>query len=469
MGHARSPRPAPRASTTRSPAAPTQAATPSPPLLARLPRFSLATLPITAQRATGGTRPAPARPLQQPSARAGLPGRLKAGIETLSGVSMDEVRVHYNSPHPARLDALAYARGREIHLAPGQEAQLPHEAWHIVQQAQGRVKPTLQMAGGTPVNDDRGLESEADRMGQRAAAGPAQAAAAPPAAALPAGNAPVAPVQRARSWWKKKNAYSKAAMIGGGLGLALGGLMASPVVAGLGAAALIGGGIARYMSRPAPSTAPVTDEDWFGHKREKTAYGYTNPKNQKGLQGPHFLPHIGKEMMSERSIQRNPNFDPSMIYEGSSVIPTPGQARKLLSHHEQASGTKIPMHKKKELDQDYKELLRQKREASTKKERIHASVQAMERNPMTTYAHGSIATRPEIKYKGENRKTVGPDLDKMEQMQKGQPDPTFAKIDHGRGDFKAKHLSQYLRQHGQISRGDPNLSDLDTDSEDEYP
>jgi len=98
----------------------------------------------------------------------GLPDQLKSGIESLSGLSMDHVRVHYNSSQPAQLNALAYAQGSDIHLAPGQERHLPHEAWHVVQQALGRVRPTMQMAGGVAVNDDAGLEREADEMGARA-------------------------------------------------------------------------------------------------------------------------------------------------------------------------------------------------------------------------------------------------------------------------------------------------------------
>jgi hypothetical protein len=81
---------------------------------------------------------------------------------------MDHVRVHYNSSQPAQLNALAYAQGSEIHVAPGQEQHLPHEAWHVVQQAQGRVRPTLQLKDGVPVNDDVGLEREADVMGAKA-------------------------------------------------------------------------------------------------------------------------------------------------------------------------------------------------------------------------------------------------------------------------------------------------------------
>jgi hypothetical protein len=104
--------------------------------------------------------------------RTGMPDRLKAGIESLSGLSMDHVQVHYNSSEPAQLNALAFAQGSDIHVAPGQEQHLPHEAWHVVQQAQGRVQPTTQMKAGVPVNDDRQLEQEADVMGAKAAEGP---------------------------------------------------------------------------------------------------------------------------------------------------------------------------------------------------------------------------------------------------------------------------------------------------------
>jgi hypothetical protein len=98
----------------------------------------------------------------------GLPDNLKSGIESLSGMSMDHVRVHYNSAQPAQLNAHAYAQGSDIHIAPGQEQHLPHEAWHVVQQAQGRVQPTMQMKSGEAVNDDARLEAEADTMGAKA-------------------------------------------------------------------------------------------------------------------------------------------------------------------------------------------------------------------------------------------------------------------------------------------------------------
>ena len=102
--------------------------------------------------------------------RTGLPDRLKAGVEALSGMSLDDVRVHRNSSEPAQLQAHAFAQGSDIHLAPGQDHHLPHEAWHVVQQKQGRVRATRQLKSGVAINDDAGLEHEADVMGARAAA-----------------------------------------------------------------------------------------------------------------------------------------------------------------------------------------------------------------------------------------------------------------------------------------------------------
>ncbi len=114
---------------------------------------------------------AQAGPVQRHEAnRTGMPDQLKTGVEQLSGIAMDDVRVHYNSSQPAQLEALAYAQGTDIHVGPGQEQHLPHEAWHIAQQKQGRVQPTLQTKG-VSINDDAGLEREADHMGAKAASG----------------------------------------------------------------------------------------------------------------------------------------------------------------------------------------------------------------------------------------------------------------------------------------------------------
>ena len=107
-------------------------------------------------------------PLQRRENRTGMPDDLKTGLERLSGLDLSGVRVHHNSPQPARLAAHAFTQGQDIHIAPGQERHLPHEGWHAVQQMQQRVQPTARMQG-VSINDSPVLEREADRMGSRAA------------------------------------------------------------------------------------------------------------------------------------------------------------------------------------------------------------------------------------------------------------------------------------------------------------
>ena len=96
-----------------------------------------------------------------------LPACLKAGMEVVSGVSLQRVRVFYNSPLPAQVNAHAYAQGYNIYLAPGQEHHLPHELGHVVQQIKGMVQPTATV-NGVPVNDDPRLESHATELGEQA-------------------------------------------------------------------------------------------------------------------------------------------------------------------------------------------------------------------------------------------------------------------------------------------------------------
>lgn len=100
--------------------------------------------------------------------KTGLPDRLKEGIESMSGFCLDDVRVHFNSEKPAQLQSYAYTQGLNIYVAPGQEKHLPHEAWHTVQQMQGRVKSNYKI-NHIDINDDNRLEREATVMGSRAA------------------------------------------------------------------------------------------------------------------------------------------------------------------------------------------------------------------------------------------------------------------------------------------------------------
>ncbi len=110
----------------------------------------------------------PQQPIQKAKNDTGLPDNLKEGMESISNVSLDDVNVIHNSSEPAQLQAHAFAQGTDIHVAPGQEKHLPHEAWHVVQQKQGRVQPTKQLKGKVNINDDEGLEREADEMGAKA-------------------------------------------------------------------------------------------------------------------------------------------------------------------------------------------------------------------------------------------------------------------------------------------------------------
>src|SRR5262245_52160829 len=84
---------------------------------------------LLGSRATAGATPASGK-----ETTSSLPAALRSGIERLSGCALDGVKVHYDSDKPSQLQALAYTQGADIHLGPGQERHLPHEAWHVVQQ-----------------------------------------------------------------------------------------------------------------------------------------------------------------------------------------------------------------------------------------------------------------------------------------------------------------------------------------------
>ena len=122
---------------------------------------------IAQLQATADASSTSTAPFQFKENNTGLPDNLKSGMENLSGMSLDHVKVHRNSDKPAAVQAHAYAQGSDIHLASGQEKHLPHELGHVVQQTEGRVRPTTSV-NGMAVNDSTTLEKEADSMGARA-------------------------------------------------------------------------------------------------------------------------------------------------------------------------------------------------------------------------------------------------------------------------------------------------------------
>ena len=106
-----------------------------------------------------------------------MPEDVQAKMESAFGADFSAVRIH-QGPRSQALGAQAYTQGTDIHFAPGEyqpssqsgQALLGHELAHVVQQSQGRVQATAQ-AKGVGINDDAGLEREADEMGARAARG----------------------------------------------------------------------------------------------------------------------------------------------------------------------------------------------------------------------------------------------------------------------------------------------------------
>lgn len=95
----------------------------------------------------------------------GIPMQLKNRIEQSTGMSLNDVHVHYNSDLPMKLDALAYTKGNQVEIAPGQERHLPHELGHVVQQKLGIVRANAMHSSGVPLNTDVRLERQADAIG----------------------------------------------------------------------------------------------------------------------------------------------------------------------------------------------------------------------------------------------------------------------------------------------------------------
>ena len=91
----------------------------------------------------------------------GIPTQMKLDFEQRSGLSFDDVQVHYNSDKPAQLQALAYTQGTQVYVGPGQERHLKHELGHVIQQKMGIVNQTTSIYG-FPVNDNPLLERDAD-------------------------------------------------------------------------------------------------------------------------------------------------------------------------------------------------------------------------------------------------------------------------------------------------------------------
>lgn len=142
---------------------------------------TLAPAPVVQRRTSprGGVR------LQPPSygvhhadtPGASLPTPVQHKMERALGADFSSVRIH-EGPLARTIGAQAFTRGTDVHFAPGQyqphttagQQVLGHELAHVVQQSQGRARPSTRV-GGMAVDASPQLEHEAEQAGQRAAAG----------------------------------------------------------------------------------------------------------------------------------------------------------------------------------------------------------------------------------------------------------------------------------------------------------
>jgi len=110
-----------------------------------------------------------------------LPTKLQSNMESSLGHDFSNVGIHTNSQEAVQMNARAFTQSEQVHFAPGEfnpssiEGQnlIGHEFTHIAQQRAGVVKPTKILQKGVAINDNKGLESEADNFGRKAARGEA--------------------------------------------------------------------------------------------------------------------------------------------------------------------------------------------------------------------------------------------------------------------------------------------------------
>lgn len=98
--------------------------------------------------------------------------------DAFGGHDLSNVNIHKDSAEATEVGALAFAKGNDMHFAPGKfdmsstsgKQLIGHELAHVVQQREGRVQPTGTV-NGQPLNDSKSLEAEADDMGKKFAGG----------------------------------------------------------------------------------------------------------------------------------------------------------------------------------------------------------------------------------------------------------------------------------------------------------
>lgn len=112
----------------------------------------------------------PAAQLQNESVN-GISHSENNAVKELSGGKVDlhesGAKVETTSSSDSRLKSVG-ARSMAVQgqAIVGDSRDRGHEIWHLAQQEMGQVQPTTEI-NGTPVNDDKGLENDADVKGAK--------------------------------------------------------------------------------------------------------------------------------------------------------------------------------------------------------------------------------------------------------------------------------------------------------------
>lgn len=270
----------------------------------------------------------------------GIPTQMKLDFERRSGLSFDDVRVHYNSGKPARLRALAYTRGTQVYMGPGQERHLRHELGHVIQQKRGFSRYDT-MENGVPVSNNPEVERQADLLGSGCSVQTGLEAVAP-------GNIPQVIMK-----FPKKRCN----------------------IRGVGACIR-----AQRSSK------------WKPDRRSLTPYGLSNGTQN---QGPHIYPYIMWQVVTHAFDAARQDLGE---LAGTRLLPYPRTARRMMiriAREAAARGRGDPGSNMRAVRNHYKTYLRRYRAGQWR--------QALELNPFHTYSLFKGASHGELKGKGERR------------------------------------------------------------------
>lgn len=270
----------------------------------------------------------------------GIPTQMKLELERRSGLSFDDVRVHYNSDKPAQLQALAYTQGTQVYVGPGQERHLRHELGHVIQQKRGFGRCDA-MENGLPVSNSPEVERQADLLGSGYSLQAGLEAAAP-------GNIPQVIMKCPR---KRCN------------------------IKGVG-----------------PCIRAQRTSHWRSGRRTTTAYGLSTGT---GNQGPHIYPFIMWEVVAHAFKDAGQDLGE---LAGTRLLPYPRTARRMMTRialEAAKRGRGDPDSNMREVRNYYRTYLRRYRAGQWR--------QALELNPFHTYSLFKPASHGELKGKGERR------------------------------------------------------------------